>query len=400
MTNLVRNTQFVLSLKELKTSHAKQSSVSFSCFRWQGIGSYRYGFNGKEKENECFEGAYDFGARILDARLGKWLSVDAFVKDFPMLSPYQFAANSPIFLIDPDGNTIIPTGQGTNHTPEISKAMLEGYFRTAFGSEMAAAFVSSYAYDGFGDFRGNSAQKDEFVKSFNAALSQMNNDYLKTLAIGVFESICSNEPTYFIGYAGGADSGTCPGDDNVGTCYRKTIMTENGNFLTCEPTVNGNPSLCSLTNGVDALYAGKSGPSGNSLATSALVAVSDGGYVNIGAPSAPNMGYVSNPNMVGPPAPDPQYGMSINVIEQIAATGRCLSKDLVKIGSQSIVGEDGQLWNRQANAAGTEHDFFNSVANNLRAMLQGQPAQMNRNQRRAMQDSDKGGASYAPDSRD
>ena len=36
---------------------------------------YKYGFNGKEKDNEVNVdgGDYDFGARIYDSRLGRWL---------------------------------------------------------------------------------------------------------------------------------------------------------------------------------------------------------------------------------------------------------------------------------------------------------------------------------------
>lgn len=37
---------------------------------------YRYGFNGKEKDNSTGEGNLDFGARIFAVRLGRWLSVD------------------------------------------------------------------------------------------------------------------------------------------------------------------------------------------------------------------------------------------------------------------------------------------------------------------------------------
>jgi RHS repeat-associated protein len=113
MTNLVRNTQFVLSLNEWKPSNAEQSSVSFSSFRWQGIGAYRYGFNGKEKDNENFEGAYDFGARILDVRLGRWLSVDPLADKYPKISPYSFVANEPITKIDPEGEDIKPGNQYT-----------------------------------------------------------------------------------------------------------------------------------------------------------------------------------------------------------------------------------------------------------------------------------------------
>ena len=40
-----------------------------------GIG-YRYGFNGKENDKDISEGGQDYGMRIYDARLGRFLSVD------------------------------------------------------------------------------------------------------------------------------------------------------------------------------------------------------------------------------------------------------------------------------------------------------------------------------------
>jgi hypothetical protein len=41
--------------------------------------------------------------RIYDPRLGKFLSVDPLAKQYPELTPYQFASNSPIAGIDEDG---------------------------------------------------------------------------------------------------------------------------------------------------------------------------------------------------------------------------------------------------------------------------------------------------------
>jgi RHS repeat-associated protein len=71
----------------------------------QGNSKYRFGFNGKEKDNEVKgEGnQQDYGMRIYDPRIGKFLSVDPLTKEYAMLTPYQFAENSPIFFIDLDG---------------------------------------------------------------------------------------------------------------------------------------------------------------------------------------------------------------------------------------------------------------------------------------------------------
>ncbi len=65
---------------------------------------YRFGFNGKENDNEVKgEGnEIDFGARIYDSRIGRWLSRDVAIA--PWQSPYIFVSNSPITMFDPDGN--------------------------------------------------------------------------------------------------------------------------------------------------------------------------------------------------------------------------------------------------------------------------------------------------------
>lgn len=65
--------------------------------------NYRYSFNGKEDDRDINDGAQDYGMRIYDKRLGRFLSVDPLTKSFPMLSSYQYASNSPIANIDLDG---------------------------------------------------------------------------------------------------------------------------------------------------------------------------------------------------------------------------------------------------------------------------------------------------------
>ena len=70
-----------------------------------GGGLYRYGFNGKENDNEVKgEGnQQDYGERIYDPRLGRFLSTDPLFKDYAELTPYQFSSNNPVFNIDLDG---------------------------------------------------------------------------------------------------------------------------------------------------------------------------------------------------------------------------------------------------------------------------------------------------------
>jgi len=66
---------------------------------------YRYGFNGKENDNEVKgEGnQQDYGLRIYDPRLARFLSDDPLTKDYPFYTPYSFAGNKPLQFIDLDG---------------------------------------------------------------------------------------------------------------------------------------------------------------------------------------------------------------------------------------------------------------------------------------------------------
>ncbi len=69
---------------------------------------YKYGLNGKEKDNEINVdgGDYDFGARIYDSRLGRWLSLDPLLIIYSGFSPYNFCFNNPLIFIDPDGKQV------------------------------------------------------------------------------------------------------------------------------------------------------------------------------------------------------------------------------------------------------------------------------------------------------
>jgi RHS repeat-associated protein len=67
-------------------------------------GTYRYGFNGKEEDSEWgSQMIQDYGFRIYNPTIGKFLSVDPLMRSYPMLTPYQFASNMPIRAIDLDG---------------------------------------------------------------------------------------------------------------------------------------------------------------------------------------------------------------------------------------------------------------------------------------------------------
>lgn len=95
--------------------------------------TYRYGFNGKEKTDEVTGSTgvtYDYGFRIYDARIARFLSVDPLTAHYSFYTPYQFAGNSPIAAIDLDGaepKLVMVDHVGQKPAIEVNNAMMTKY---------------------------------------------------------------------------------------------------------------------------------------------------------------------------------------------------------------------------------------------------------------------------------
>jgi RHS repeat-associated protein len=76
---------------------------------WEAGSEYRYAFNGMEGVDEIVgnDNALDFGARIYDARTGRFFSLDNYSHIFPNISPYLFASGNPIAAIDFQGDSTV-----------------------------------------------------------------------------------------------------------------------------------------------------------------------------------------------------------------------------------------------------------------------------------------------------
>jgi RHS repeat-associated protein len=105
----VESTAFPLTTEyytaELTTATAYYAFGSQKPEMTHSVGVYRFGFNGKEKDKEYGAGGLtqDYGFRMYNPALGKFLSVDPLTASYPWYTPYQFAGNKPIWAIDLDG---------------------------------------------------------------------------------------------------------------------------------------------------------------------------------------------------------------------------------------------------------------------------------------------------------
>ena len=69
--------------------------------------SYKYTYNGKEKNTELGLELLNYGARMYDPVIGRWGQVDPMANDYHLFSTYCYVGNMPTKSIDPDGKRII-----------------------------------------------------------------------------------------------------------------------------------------------------------------------------------------------------------------------------------------------------------------------------------------------------
>ena len=98
----------------------------------QSVQPYKY--NGKELDRKGGLGWYDYGARMYDAALGRFMKTDRFSEKYVSLSPYQYGANNPVNNIDVNGDSLL-----LNKT-SVAEAMLAIYNGLEDGTNIKMKF--------------------------------------------------------------------------------------------------------------------------------------------------------------------------------------------------------------------------------------------------------------------
>ncbi|MNK04933.1 hypothetical protein D3C87_228060 [compost metagenome] len=114
--NSGENTSFYIDNLQIRTVAAPYAAVVVMKSDYYPFGmqmpdrhsnddKYRYGYNGMEKDKEMHgEGnSYTTEFRQYDPRLGRWLSLDPLMADYPGMSPYVAFNDNPVYYVDPLG---------------------------------------------------------------------------------------------------------------------------------------------------------------------------------------------------------------------------------------------------------------------------------------------------------
>jgi RHS repeat-associated protein len=88
------------------------AGISSNALKGSNYPENRLKYNSKELQSKEFSDGsglelYEYGARMYDAQIGRWLIIDQLAEKYDAWSPYHFAYDNPIKFWDPNGKEII-----------------------------------------------------------------------------------------------------------------------------------------------------------------------------------------------------------------------------------------------------------------------------------------------------
>ena len=135
------------SFENLYSSHDSKCDYAKRPFR-------TFDANAKEKDYES--GFHYYGSRYYSSELSIWNSTDPMADKYPSLTPYNYCANNPVKLIDPNGEEIWINGEASDKAVEQLQNKMQNLQISR--ADNGKIFVSGDA---------KTKQEKEFIKAIN-----------------------------------------------------------------------------------------------------------------------------------------------------------------------------------------------------------------------------------------
>ena len=173
------------------------------------ISTNRHKYNGKEEQTTGDLKYLDYGARMYDANLGRWHSLDPLAKKYYSLSPYNYCANNPLKYIDPDGKRIV-----------ITIALKSG--KEDFTLTRDGLISSSIQRMSFESLNGSS-HPEQIIGGYKRMLDSGHDEYVKQVT-----TLIDSENVHVIDATERGRSGVQPGSggETVGEAKAKAMRGE------------------------------------------------------------------------------------------------------------------------------------------------------------------------------
>ena len=147
----------------------------------------RWRYSGKEEQEALSDLPYtDFGARLYNPRLGRWLSPDPLAEKYYSLSPFNYCGNDPVIYIDVNGKEWVKN-DGTQIT-DLTKVKVYIFFTDDFRDQAMQKYDAAVKKYGDGAVAlSNTGKVDEFKIDWESMDGSISDVYI--LAHGKNQSI-------------------------------------------------------------------------------------------------------------------------------------------------------------------------------------------------------------------
>ncbi|EJF52003.1 hypothetical protein SapgrDRAFT_0250 [Saprospira grandis DSM 2844] len=266
---------------------AQVSSASlYYPFGWEMPGrkfvsgeGYRFGFNGQEEDPDIHGGGIVFKYRTEDARVARFFAVDPIAAQYPELTPYQVASNSPIYLIEVEGLEGELSQEGKKYQNQQKGRTLiivagGNYIDGTVGHTYLEVDGTVYTYGRYADLDDSSGKDDPssaggvtaksgegvLIKKEGIEAKEFNKKYVNKYGAKVFEVEGANSGKIKDHFEDQLKSGSNPTEGkykdkgNAKTVDKYKLYSNNCTTKTCEGVAKGIPESATSTTTESAGY--------------------------------------------------------------------------------------------------------------------------------------------------